>query len=378
MNTTTTRGPEGASHPDAGTSDQHPDHEVQTSGSTHAKLGIAEALATACALVMCVVARVPHRLLEATGIQGWALRLVVVVAVVSGARGLARAPFTFVRSSSGRQWAATEIKTVVATLVVGTTLTLPLYALVRATSAWWLYAAVLFGAVSVIGQLTMPFSLRLQAGPLVPAPPELAGRVRAIAIRAGVDAGTVLVAGTSANKKDASACNAYVVGLGPTRRIVLDGALADWPPDLVDQVVAHEIGHWRLGHASRRLPLAVAAQLGTLAVAALLLSWEPLLSWAGVSIAGDPRSFPLLLLVTPLVALPARCLLSWRDRWQERSADQFALDLLHAPTSFATMLDRAAAEGGAPRALPWWRRLTASHPPIDERTLACTRFASTA
>lgn len=379
MNTTTTRLPERASHPDAeAPAAQYPDHDVQTSGGRSLRFGIAESLVTAFALVSCVVARVPHRLLDATGIQGWALRLVVVLAVVSGARALARAPFTFARSSCGRQWAATEIKTVVATLLVGATLTLPLYALLRATPAWWLYAAVLFGAVSGIGQLTMPFSLRLQPGPLAPAPPDLVERVRAIAARAGVDAGTVLVAGRSTARKKASGCNAYVVGLGGTRRIVLDGTLAEWPADLVDQVVAHEIGHWRLGHASRRLPLALVAQLGTLALAAFLLSWAPLLSWAGVDHAGDPRSFPLLLLVTPFVALPARCLLSWRDRWQERTADRFALDLLAAPESFATMLDRAADEGGAPRHLPWWRRITASHPPIDERTLACTRYASTA
>jgi hypothetical protein len=34
------------------------------------------------------------------------------------------------------------------------------------------------------------------------------------------------------------------------------------------------------------------------------------------------------------------------------------------------MLQRVAAESGTPRRLSWWRRLTASHPPLDERAAA--------
>jgi STE24 endopeptidase len=182
----------------------------------------------------------------------------------------------------------------------------------------------------------------------------------------------VLVAG----RRNDGRCNAYVVGLGPTRRVVLEERLTAWPPALVDQVVAHELGHWRLGHTARRLSLTIATQLATFAVAGWIFSSHLLLGWAGVAAPGDPRSYPVLLLLTPVLALPARCLLAWRERAQERAADTFALTLLQAPDEFAAMLDRAADEGGAPRRLPSWRRLTASHPPIDERALACTRFAS--
>lgn len=352
-----------------------PDHDVRPADRTNIQrpAGIGESLATACALLVCVMARIPHRLVDAADIHGLVLRLVAVVVVVSGARCLARAPFTFVRSSSGRRWAATETKTLVVTALVGSALSLPLYALLRATPLWWLYAAALFAAVSVVGQLTAPFILRLESGRATAAPPELARRVHDVAALAGVHAGPVLVTG----RPGRSGCNAYVAGLGSTRRIVLDGTLASWPGDLVDQVVAHEVGHCRLRHGARRLPLTLVAQAGTFAFAAVVLSWTPLLHWAGVTSAGDPRSFPLLLVVTPLLALPARCLLAWRDRSQEREADEFALMLLASPNDFTTMLDRAAAEGGAVRDLPWWRRAVASHPPIDERVRTCTRFAST-
>ena len=137
-----------------------------------------------------------------------------------------------------------------------------------------------FAAVTVLWQIATPVLLRAQAGPLGPASGDLAARLYALATRAGVHAaGGVAVAGKPGSRR----CNAYVVGIGPTRRIVLEQAVSTWPPELVDQVVARELGHWRLGHGARRPPLTLLAQLATLAVAAAVLSYEPLLDWAGVA-----------------------------------------------------------------------------------------------
>ena len=344
-----------------------------------ARLGTAEALATGCALVACTVAQLPHRVLDAAGIRGWGLALVVAVAIVSGARGVARAPFTLTRALHGSprraaalgRWAWTEGTTVVVTVVAGTALTVPLYALLRATPAWWLPAWLLFAAVTVVWQLAMPVAIKAQAGPLTLASASLAERVRALARRAEVDVPAgVAVAGKAGSRR----CNAYVVGFGPARRVVLEQGVAAWPPELVDQVVAHELGHLRLHHTARRLPLTLLAQLATLAVAAAVLSFRPLLDWAGVPDVGDPRSYPLLLAAGALIALPARCLLAWRDRAQERAADRFALTLLQRPDDFAAMLQRVADETDTPRRLTWWRRLTATHPPVDERATASLSF----
>jgi STE24 endopeptidase len=233
----------------------------------------------------------------------------------------------------------------------------------------------MFAGVTLAGQFAMPLIVRAQAGPLVPAEPPLARRVLEIATMAGVDAsGGVHIAGPA--KIGRPRCNAYVVGLGPTRRVVLEAGVAAWPPELIDQVVAHEIGHWHLRHAARRLPLTIAVQLGTFALAAVVLSFHPILSGAGVASAGDPRSYPLLLALTGALALPARLLLAWYDRAQERAADRFALAVLEEPEAFAAMLDRSASDGGAPRALPWWRHMAASHPPVDERIRTCRSLAT--
>jgi STE24 endopeptidase len=321
------------------------------------------------------VARLPHRILDATGIRAWGLALVVVISVVSGARALARAPFTLRRSrhvnpdrtTAFRRWAGQELKTMIVSIVAGTVLTFPLYLLLRATSAWWLPAWLLFATVTFVWQVAMPLAMRARASGSAPTPPELRSRIQAVAEKAGVEVGDVIVTGKPGSHRG----NAYVVGLGRTRRVVLEQDLAAGPADLVDQVVAHELGHWRLGHGARRLPLTLLAELAALAAAAGALSYSPLLDAAGISAAGDPRSYPLLLVLGAVVALPVRGLLGWRDRAQERAADRFAIDVLGRPDVFDAMLQRAADESGAPRTLPWWRRLTASHPPIDERVAAC-------
>jgi len=355
---------------------QDTQHDALRPPSRPLNPGLTESLAIGCALVTCLVVRVPDEVLNAAGIRAWGLALVVVVGIVSGARAVARAPFTLHRSLRGspdrnvaiRQWAGGELEMVLITMAVGTVMTVPLYALLRATPYWWLLAWLMFTAVTVLSQTVMPFAIRAQAGPLTAAPATLTERLQHLATRAEVDVGRGVVVATGHHRRRS---NAYVVGLGPTRRVVLERALIAWPPELVDQAVAHELGHWRLGHASRRLPLAILCQLVTLAAAAAALSWAPLLDWAGVTNAGDPRSYPLLLILGAVLVLPARCALAWYDRAQERAADRFALTLLGRPDEFAEMLDRAADESGAPRCLPWWRHLTASHPPIDERAAAC-------
>ncbi|HVM02379.1 MAG TPA: M48 family metalloprotease [Acidimicrobiales bacterium] len=337
----------------------------------------AQAVATALAALICLLAELPGLVVDALGVRGWGLAVVVVVAVVSGARTVLWAPLTLAstlrqrpRPPALRRWAGEQLTTFLASTAVAAAVAIPLYGLLRATPWWWLAVWALSASVTVGWQLALPAVLRARSGGLAPAPDHLAARLGMVAACAGAGAPEVVVAGRAGRRS----CNAYVAGLGPTRRIVLEPAIVAWPPELVDQAVAHEFGHWRLRHAARRLPLTLLAQLATLAAAAAALASPSLLAWAGVPGVGSPLSYPLLLTVGAVVAVPARVGLAWHDRAQERAADRFALALLGRPADFAAMLDRAAGEGGAPRDLPWWRRVTASHPPIDERAADATRL----
>ena len=70
---------------------------------------------------------------------------------------------------------------------------------------------------------------------------ELRSDVLRLADRAGVDVGEVYRVDAS---RRTTAINAYVGGLGHTKRVVLyDNLIEDFPADQVRSVVAHELGH---------------------------------------------------------------------------------------------------------------------------------------
>jgi STE24 endopeptidase len=134
---------------------------------------------------------------------------------------------------------------------------------------------------------------------------------------------SVLVADAS---RRTTKVNAYVSGIGSTRRVVVfDTLLEAADPAAVQVVVAHELGHRRDGHVVKLTALAMAG-----AVVAVLLLWAVL----GPRVA-DPRTLPevlLLLLALELVALPGG---SWLSRRFERAADRCSLDLTEEPAAFA-------------------------------------------
>ena len=151
----------------------------------------------------------------------------------------------------------------------------------------------------------------------------LAADLRRLSEQAGVPVRDVLVADAS---RRTTKVNAYVSGLGGTRRVVLfDTLLHAADPGAVRVVVAHELGHRRERHIAKLTLLAMAGAAGAVA-----LLWAVL----GTRVA-DPRTLPealLLLMALELAALPAG---SWLSRRFERAADRCSLDLTEDPAAFA-------------------------------------------
>src|SRR5207247_5739639 len=100
---------------------------------------------------------------------------------------------------------------------------------------------------------------------------ELAGTLLGLAERAGTPVRDVLVADASKRTRKE---NAYVSGLGGTRRVVLfDNLLDASEPRQIRLVVAHELGHRRARHVERGTLLAMAGAAAVVLVLWGLLSW---------------------------------------------------------------------------------------------------------
>jgi STE24 endopeptidase len=183
--------------------------------------------------------------------------------------------------------------------------------------------------------------------------------VLALAEAAGVRVGQVLSVDAS---RRTTAANAYVAGLGPTKRVVLfDTLLRRADPDELRVVVAHELAHVRFRDVLRGIGFAaLAAPASTLAVQRC--SWE-----LAPRQAGTAGALPALALSAALVTAPLGALASRLSRALERRADRFALELTGAPAAFVAFERRLALQNVADLRPPRWRRWLASHPPTLER-----------
>jgi len=273
-------------------------------------------------------------------------------------------------------WLLDRAKGFVVTAVLSALAVLAFVALARAVPGAWPAAAAPGAALLV---LALGF-----AGPIVLEPlfnrfrplgdPALAGELRALAERAGVPVRDVLVADASRRTRRE---NAYVSGLGRTRRIVLfDNLLEASEPRQIRLVVAHELGHRRARHVERGTLLAMAGAAAVVLVLWGLLSWPALLEAIGASGPGDPRVAPFLFLVVgvfELIGLPLGAALS--RRW-EREADRSSLELTRDPQAFESAHRRLAranlADLEPPRA---FYALLFSHPTPPERIAAARAWA---
>jgi STE24 endopeptidase len=222
-------------------------------------------------------------------------------------------------------WLADRAKGLAVSVVLAAAAWSAAVALARALPGWWALPA---GFALALAVLLLSFVAPVVLEPIFnrfrPLEDEtLADRLRLLSERAGVPVREVLVADAS---RRTTKVNAYVSGIGRTRRVVVfDTLLQAADPEAVQVVVAHELGHRRDGHVAKLTLLAMAG-----AAVAVVVLWAVL----GTRI-GDPRTLPealLLLLALELVGLAPG---AWLSRRFERAADRCSLDLTEEPSAFA-------------------------------------------
>jgi STE24 endopeptidase len=244
-------------------------------------------------------------------------------------------------------------------LVLGARWQPPGWPLVAAAAAALLVVVLAVAGPVLIEPLFNRFS-SLEPGPL-------RTRLLALAATMRVPVGDVLVADAS---RRTTRVNAYVSGLGRTRRVVVydtllaaagsgppDGA-GDAPPgrtgagsasgtDEVVLVVAHELAHVR--HRDVLWGTVGAAALAAVSVLAAVALFDlgPVQRALGVSGLGDPLAAPGLLLLASLGGLVAAPVASAISRWAEARADWVSLEVTRDPVTAVAVERRLALENRA-------------------------------
>jgi STE24 endopeptidase len=273
-------------------------------------------------------------------------------------------------------WTVDLLKGYAIAAVIGAVTLLGFFGLARLLPQWW-WAAVAGGAAALTVLFTFIFPVLVEPvfNRFTPMPPgELRDSLIALADRDEVPVRDVLVADAS---RRTTALNAYVSGLGPTRRIVVyDTLVREAPPSEVEAVVAHELGHAKASDVFTGTLLGALGAAAAVIALYLLGGWTGLLRRAGVESIVDPRAIALLLAVATLAGLVAAPLSSLVSRRIEARADGHALELTQDPSTVERMEERLATTNLADVDPPRLEYVMfASHPSVVERMAAARAFA---
>lgn len=271
-------------------------------------------------------------------------------------------------------WAAAVAKSYGVNIVVAAVMLAGLYGLMRwSPRRWWLWAAGVGAGLVMAMSAIYPVVVEPLFDNFTPMPEgPLRTELLELAERDGVPVSEVLVSDASVRT---NAVNAYVSGLGPTRRIVVYDNLLSAPSDEVVAVVAHELGHAKNGDVWIGTTLGAIAVASAAAGIAVAGRSRRLLRAAGVDDITSPRSAAVLLAGVALVGVLATPVQNLVSRQIEMRADQHALELTADPDTFIRMqtgLSEAnLSDVDPPGWLHWW---FGSHPTTAERIAMAEEF----
>jgi STE24 endopeptidase len=312
-----------------------------------------------------VLTRRRRRELLAAAATGAALSAGLTVATLPvGAVSRARAVDVGLVTQSWGGWAGDVAKSVaIDAALTGAGALLAVGLMRRFPRRWWIPgSAVVVGAGAAF----------LYAGPVLLDPvfnrfTPLRGEARAdvleLARRAGVSVGEVYEVDAS---RRTTAANAYVTGLGRTKRVVVyDTLLKRFTRDERRLVVAHELGHVHYHDVPRGLLfLALVAPFGLFAAARMTERLAP----GGGSDRAGAAALPALALSLAVVATAVTTVSNQLSRRIEARADTFALRLTDAPEPFIGFEKRITVQNVSDPDPPGWTQwLLGTHPTTIER-----------
>ncbi|MFW6131960.1 MAG: M48 family metalloprotease, partial [Candidatus Aminicenantaceae bacterium] len=162
--------------------------------------------------------------------------------------------------------------------------------------------------------------------------------------------------------------NAFLAGLGKTRRVVLgDNLMNEMDIPQIESIIAHEVGHYKHKHIWKNIAIGVFQGLIVffLLDKIMKLLFPEFLS----SFKNNLTLFPIFVLwmvgissflFAPLSNAVSRCF--------EKQADLYSLGIIRDKNAFMKAIAGLANRNLSNAYPPWWvKMLYCSHPPIGER-----------
>jgi STE24 endopeptidase len=241
-----------------------------------------------------------------------------------------------------------------------------LWAMRELAGLWWLWTwfgvlVLMFSAPTVYVRLIAPrFNkfIPLQDG-------ELRGRIETLLIRCGFRSSGLFSMDAS---RRSSHGNAYFIGFGNTKRVVLFDTLLDGStPEEVEAVVAHELGHYRHGHVLFGLVRGALIAFIVLAAFGWLTKQAWLLPSFGIKYHDDALALLACLLLNSMVAPLLAPAGNWISRRNEFQADDYARRNVAAAPMISALLKLSRENASTLTPDPLYAVMHYSHPPVPIR-----------
>src|SRR6267154_2693846 len=248
----------------------------------------------------------------------------------------------------------------------------------RSPRRWWLYfwfpaVLILLGVIVITPLVIDPLFNKFE--PLSNQHPELVTAIEKLTNHAGVPIPPERIFLMAASQKT-NAINAYVTGLGSSKRVVIwDTTLQETSNNESLFIVGHELGHYVLGHVWQGFLLGAAGLLLALYLLFRGLHWT-MNRWArDWKLYGqeDWASLAVSLLLLQALLFVSSPVISGYSRMQEHAADVYGLEVIHglvpdseevAAHAFQVLGEMDLSDHNPPPFITFWLY---SHPPLADR-----------
>jgi STE24 endopeptidase len=276
-------------------------------------------------------------------------------------------------------WAGDWCKAEGITLVIIVPMVFGLFRVIRRNpQRWWFYFWLLTLPFVVLLVFVAPVILDPMFNtfePLEKTQPQLVAEIEKVTQRGGLSIPRDRMFEMEASEK-VTTYNAYVTGIGATKRVVVwDNTARDLTVPETLFVFGHEMGHYVLNHIYKGLAFLAAMMLlgfwlGRRIVLAMLARWGEAWNIRGIN---DLAALPVLMLALSLLTLAGEPIGNAFSRHQEHQADIYGLEVTHglfpnngevAASAFQKLGERSYDYPTPNPILVFW---SYSHPSISDR-----------
>src|SRR5690606_995333 len=274
--------------------------------------------------------------------------------------------FGFNRTTPGL-FIADLFKGLLLSLLLGVPLLLATLWFMNATGKfWWLWVWALWTGFSLFLTWAYPAFIAPLFNRFSPLADEaLRERIERLLARCGFESSGVFV--MDGSRRSAHG-NAYFTGMGRSKRIVFfDTLLEDLSHEEIEAVLAHELGHFKLRHITRRLVISATVSLLALALLGWLVDQPWFYAALGISNPAHHNALLIFLLVLPVFTWPFTPLSAMYSRKHEFEADAFATEHADARALETALVSLYRENASTLTPDPLHSAFYDSHPPAATR-----------